>query len=143
MPLSNETKALLDGPNFAHLATLMPDGSPQSVTCRWKKPVELAGFRSTEYVSSGVDDIQFDKSKDAGYAVGKIANGDKYFIRYEGTAVLKKGVPFQLAGGWKFTGGTGKLRGLTGQGTYTAQPTSAGEMVFTIKGKYRILPQRP
>jgi PPOX class probable F420-dependent enzyme len=30
MPLSNEVKALLDGPNFAHLATLMPDGSPQS-----------------------------------------------------------------------------------------------------------------
>ena len=28
--LSNEIKALLDGPNFAHLATLMPDGSPQS-----------------------------------------------------------------------------------------------------------------
>jgi nitroimidazol reductase NimA-like FMN-containing flavoprotein (pyridoxamine 5'-phosphate oxidase superfamily) len=31
IPLSNEIKALLDGPNFAHLATLMPDGSPQSV----------------------------------------------------------------------------------------------------------------
>ena len=31
LPLSNEIKALLDGPNFAHLATLMPDGSPQSV----------------------------------------------------------------------------------------------------------------
>jgi len=30
-PLSNEIRALLDGPNFAHLATLMPDGSPQSV----------------------------------------------------------------------------------------------------------------
>jgi PPOX class probable F420-dependent enzyme len=29
--LSNEIKALLDAPNFAHLATLMPDGSPQSV----------------------------------------------------------------------------------------------------------------
>jgi len=29
--LSNEVRALLDGPNFAHLATLMPDGSPQSV----------------------------------------------------------------------------------------------------------------
>jgi PPOX class probable F420-dependent enzyme len=26
-----EVKALVDGPNFAHLATLMPDGSPQSV----------------------------------------------------------------------------------------------------------------
>ena len=31
IPLSSEIRALLDGPNFAHLATLMPDGSPQSV----------------------------------------------------------------------------------------------------------------
>jgi len=30
MPLSNEIKSLVDGPNFAHLATLMPDGWPQS-----------------------------------------------------------------------------------------------------------------
>jgi len=28
--LSDEIKRLLDGPNFAHLATLLPDGSPQS-----------------------------------------------------------------------------------------------------------------
>ena len=25
IPLSNEIRALLDGPNFAHLATLMPE----------------------------------------------------------------------------------------------------------------------
>jgi len=30
-PLSDEMKALLDAPNFAHLATPMPDGSPHSV----------------------------------------------------------------------------------------------------------------
>ena len=30
-PLSAEAKALIDRPNFAHLATLMADGSPQSV----------------------------------------------------------------------------------------------------------------
>jgi PPOX class probable F420-dependent enzyme len=30
-PLSDEIKSLIDGPNFAHLATLMPDGSPHSV----------------------------------------------------------------------------------------------------------------
>src|SRR5712692_8422062 len=29
MTLSDEVKRLLDGPNFAHLATLMQDGSPQ------------------------------------------------------------------------------------------------------------------
>ena len=31
MALSAEVKQLMDRPNFAHLATLMPDGSPQSV----------------------------------------------------------------------------------------------------------------
>jgi hypothetical protein len=31
IPISDEIKALLDPPNFAHLATLMPDGSPQSI----------------------------------------------------------------------------------------------------------------
>jgi hypothetical protein len=31
MVIPGEVKKLLDGPNFAHLATLMPDGSPQSV----------------------------------------------------------------------------------------------------------------
>ena len=29
MTLSDDVKRLLDGPNFAHLATLMADGSPQ------------------------------------------------------------------------------------------------------------------
>lgn len=28
--LPEDVKKLIDGPNFAHLATIMPDGSPQS-----------------------------------------------------------------------------------------------------------------
>ena len=31
LPLSTDIRRLLDRPNLAHLATLMPDGSPQSV----------------------------------------------------------------------------------------------------------------
>ncbi len=31
LTLTDEIKKLLDRPNFAHLSTLMPDGSPQSV----------------------------------------------------------------------------------------------------------------
>jgi PPOX class probable F420-dependent enzyme len=31
MTLSNDIEPLIDGANFAHLATLMPEGSPQSV----------------------------------------------------------------------------------------------------------------
>jgi PPOX class probable F420-dependent enzyme len=32
MPLSRLAKELIDGPNFATLATIMPDGSPQAST---------------------------------------------------------------------------------------------------------------
>ena len=39
--LSEGVKKLFQGPNFAHLATLMPDGSPQ-VTVVW---VDLDGDR--------------------------------------------------------------------------------------------------
>ncbi len=31
MTLSSGTRALFEGPNYAHLATLLPDGSPHSV----------------------------------------------------------------------------------------------------------------
>src|SRR5215470_19485149 len=30
IPLTLDARALIDRPNFAHLATIMPDGSPQS-----------------------------------------------------------------------------------------------------------------
>ena len=40
IPLSDEIRALLDAPNFAHLATLMPDGAPQSAPV-WVGPVKV------------------------------------------------------------------------------------------------------
>jgi hypothetical protein len=40
LQLSNEVKALLDCANFAHLATLMPDGSAQNAPGGDPAPVE-------------------------------------------------------------------------------------------------------
>src|ERR1041385_5324183 len=36
--LTDDVKRLFDGPNFAHLATVMPDGSPQSARVRVTRP---------------------------------------------------------------------------------------------------------
>ncbi len=49
MPLQPEVKSLLSRPNFAHLATLMPDGSP-NVTPVW---VSLEGDRILVGTSEG------------------------------------------------------------------------------------------
>jgi hypothetical protein len=131
------------GISLIHQTVSIDDHGHHSISldqreCSFESPTELNGSRIVKYISSGIDDVQFDKSHDQGYAVGDTADGDKYFLRYQGTAILKDGIPLQLAGKWRFTGGTGKLRGLTGQGTYSAQPTSSGGMVFKLEGSYQV-----
>lgn len=56
-PLSDDLKALLRGANFAHLATLMPDGSPQ-VAPVW---VDLQGDRVL--VSTGEGSLKAKNTK--------------------------------------------------------------------------------
>jgi hypothetical protein len=126
-----------------HQTAAISDAGEHSISldqreCRFEKPLELAGVSFSSYVATGVDDVQFEMSGDRGYAVGQAGNGDKYFLRYEGRAMMKGGVPLHLAGRWRFTGGTGKLRGLHGEGTYSAEPTSSGGMIFTLKGRYKL-----
>ena len=50
--LSDEIKTLIDGPNFAHLATLMPDGSPQSV------PVWVGRERENLLICTGENSLK-------------------------------------------------------------------------------------
>lgn len=106
--------------------------------CTWSPAIMIGGAKGSEYTATGVDDVQFDKSNDYGYAVGTMENGDKYFLRYDGTATMNGPVPVQLGGKWRFTGGTGKLAGLRGSGTYKAKPTADGRMEFAIEGEYAI-----
>ena len=108
--------------------------------CTWSPAIMIGGVRGAEYTATGVDDVQFDRSRDQGYAVGTMENGDKYYLRYDGTATMNGPVPVHLEGAWHFTGGTGRLAGLKGSGTYKAKPTADGRMEFSIEGKYTILP---
>ncbi len=69
-PLSPEIKQLLDRPNFAHLATLMSDGSPQSVpvwvgregdrilVCAGEGSLEASNTRRDPRVALSIVDFQ-------------------------------------------------------------------------------------
>jgi len=69
-PLSPEIKQLLDRPNFAHLATLMADGSPQSVpvwvgregdrilVCTGEGPLKASNTRRDPRVALSIVDFQ-------------------------------------------------------------------------------------
>ncbi len=143
-----QVKGSVDGKSVCGSASvqqtiLVNDDQQHSISigqrpCTWKTPIEIDGMTSTEYVSYGVDDVQDGHSVDQGYAVGTVKNGDRYFLRYEGTATMNGNIPEHLEGKWRFTGGTGRLRHLRGSGSYTARPTAEGGMEFAIQGSYEV-----
>ena len=73
IPLSDDVKALVRGANFAHLATLMPDGSPQAASV-W---VDLEGDRIL--VGTGEGSLKAKNTKrDARVALSLVAYDNPY-----------------------------------------------------------------
>lgn len=105
--------------------------------CRWKQPLVLAGSEGREYTTIGYDDVKDIDAQDQGYVTGSLASGDRYFIHYLGGSTLKDG-QLKLSGTWNFTGGTGRLAGLSGHGTYAGTPTPDGGMTFEMRGEYLV-----
>jgi hypothetical protein len=64
-------------------------------------------------------------------------NGDKAFVRVQGNATSKDGKPESDEGTWSYTGGTGKLKGITGKGTYKGMVGADG-FEDHIEGDYSI-----
>ncbi|HEX7424121.1 MAG TPA: hypothetical protein VF311_09600 [Terriglobales bacterium] len=137
------TETSVCGNSSVHQTVLINDDRQHSVSldqrpCTSKAPIEIGGLTGTEYISYGVDDVQNQHAVDRGYVVGTMKNGDRYFLRYEGTATMNGSIPDHLEGKWTFTGGSGRLKQLQGSGTYTARPTLDGGMEFIIQGNYEL-----
>ncbi|HYW45822.1 MAG TPA: hypothetical protein VE959_23360 [Bryobacteraceae bacterium] len=88
--------------------------------CTWTTPMEMGGLKSKSYVITVLSDVAGTRSQDRGYVVTTMDNGDKAYVRFQGASTFpaKEGEPGTGEGTWTYTGGTGKLRGLTGKGTY-------------------------
>ncbi len=67
-----------------------------------------------------------------------MANGDKAYYRYQGTAVLKDGMPQTEEGRWSLIRGTGKLKGVKGKGTYKGKAGADGTMTYEVEGEYEL-----
>lgn len=107
--------------------------------CTWTKPLEIAGTQMKESVLSGFDEIAGDKSQSQGFAVSTLANGDKTHARFVGSGTLKDGKPQTMKGQWRFVGGTGKVMGIKGQGTYKGTAGETG-VTYEVEGEY-VLPK--
>jgi hypothetical protein len=105
--------------------------------CTWTK-AELAGVALKDENDVYTSDMGATTSHDQGYGVGTLANGDKYFVRFQGTTTIANNAPVSATCTWTFAGGTGKVKGLTGKGTCTGKFDASGAAVFDIQGVYQV-----
>jgi hypothetical protein len=112
------------------------------VVCTWVPGAELAGVALKDEIDAFTSEMNGMTSKDHGFGVGTAANGDKYYVRFDGTTTFKGEAPTAATCTWSFTGGTGKLNGLTGKGTCSATFDTTGASVFDIQGEYQLAPAK-
>ncbi len=106
--------------------------------CTWTKPMEIAGTQFKDDVGTGFDEVRGSKSRSHGYVVNTLASGDKTYLRFQGTGTMKDGKVETAEGKWTFIGGTGKLKGVKGSGTYKGTGAPDGSTTYEVEGEYEL-----
>lgn len=106
----------------------------------WTKPWEIAGIQAKEGVFTEFQDMTGDTSRFRGVYVDTMANGDQVHYRYQGTATMKDGVLQSLEQKWNAIRGTGKLRGIKGEGSCkgTGPANPDGTVSAECEGEYQL-----
>lgn len=108
------------------------------LTCTWSKPMDIGGAQGKDGASTEAAEMNGNKSAGNGVHWGTVSSGDKYFVKYTSSATLKDGALVSGGGTWKYTGGTGALKGLTGGGTYKVTGAADGSSTAEIEGAWSL-----
>ncbi len=107
--------------------------------CTWAKPMEIGGTGAKDGVSVAQEEMSAGKSTGNGVHWSNMASGDKIFVRFQGKSTYDKdGKMLTSKGTWSYTGGTGKLKGIKGKGTYDGKGSPDGTADFEIAGDYAL-----
>jgi hypothetical protein len=107
-------------------------------SCAWGTPMEMEGGKSKTGTSLAFVDANPARITTNGTYVGVMENGDKFFVSFHDSSPAKDGKPVGVKGTWMYTGGTGKLAGIKGKGTYTSKLNDDGTSVVDVEGEYTI-----
>ena len=107
-------------------------------TCTWSKGMEIAGSRTKDGYSVSFNDSIGNKTSGNGIHVSTMDNGDKMFVKFQGIGMVKDGALQTDSGTWSYTGGTGKLKGIKGKGTYKGKGNADGGATYEIEGDYQL-----
>ena len=115
----------------------------QKFGCTWTAPMELAGGKSKEGMVVEFVEMWAKRAATNGTYVGTMDNGDKFTVSFHDSGPAKDGMPVSpIKGTWSYTSGTGKLKGITGKGTYTLTLNADGTGTADVEGTYTIPPPK-
>jgi hypothetical protein len=108
-------------------------------TCTWPKPMEIAGTQTKDSIVIGSDDTSGGGTdgRESSYLIINWANGDKSYAYEQSSWKTLNGVVDGSAS-WTFTGGTGKLKGIKGKGTYKPKDEPDGSFSLEVEGEYEL-----
>src|ERR1700680_2942488 len=111
----------------------------EKTACTWTEPQVMGSDKTKDGYSVATVDITATRASGSGTHVSTLESGDKLFVAYRYSTPLKDGKGGETHGTWSYTGGTGKLKGIKGGGTFK---TTFGEDGTTTQseGQYE-LPQ--
>lgn len=107
-------------------------------SCTWTQPADLGGDKTKDGYSISSTEMTPTRGMVHGTHVTTMASGDKTFVAFHDTFPIKDGKPGDSTGHWTYTGGTGKLKGLKGTGTYKATPNADGTLTVAVEGEYEL-----
>lgn len=111
------------------------------VKCTWTKPLEIASIKTKEDLVTVFAEVTGSTAQTHAFVVGAMENGDKVHVRPQGKDVLKDGMTQSSEGTWSYVGGTGRLKGIKGKGTYKCKPSPDGTMTCQVEGEYELPPK--
>jgi hypothetical protein len=131
-PKSDTTYTVEIGDQAGHVLIL------EKGSCTWSTPLEMAGLKSTGYTGADSVDVTGAQGQSRGYVTITMDNGDKAYVRWQAGGTATKEGSVTGEGTWSYTGGTGKLKGLKGKGTFKFSTAPDGTSEAQIEGGYSL-----
>jgi hypothetical protein len=104
-------------------------------SCTSSKPWTIAGVDGKEGTGTNSVEVDGATAKSHGVYVETMANGDQAHYTYQATVTTKDGKADVTSHKWQLVGGTGKLKGVKGQGTCKGSGTADG-ITYECEGEY-------
>jgi hypothetical protein len=106
--------------------------------CTWSEGMAIESDKAKDATNVATVDVTATRGNGNGSNVSTMESGDKFFASYRYTSPMKDGKPGETQGTWTYTGGTGKLKGVKGGGTFKITFAEDGTSTAEVEGEYTL-----